>query len=651
MVAFTLPEAQRVMLNAPGEFSTVDVKAAPGVSDDTLRDRVAAAVGEGYTVKTGQQLTDESTDTFRTALSFFNNILIGFAAVALFVAVFLVLNTFSIIVAQRTAELALMRALGARRRQVIGSVLTESVVIGLVSAVLGLGLGVGVGALLAHLFGSYVGGLTLAGIGVPAAAVVSAFVVGVGVTMVAALLPAFRAARIAPVAAMRESQTQDRPLTRLAVSGGALLAVGAALLALGLSGTAGGNTLLTILGGILLAFIGVALLTPLIARPVAGLIGRLFAWSVPGKLGRLNSGRNPRRTAITAAALMIGIALVTGIYTIEESAKKAVTKAVDTQAQLDLLVYDPSNQGATFDPSIVEQIAALPGVAASSAAYEDEAVVNGEHTFVVAVSDAAAAVSMFSLTPQAGRIDSVNDGQVIVDAQTAADDNLHLGDPVTVQLVKGDPLRLTLSGIYAKSDVVDGYLIPPSATANFHTNAPDLDFIRVRDGVSVDTVKSQIDAILANTPQATVVDRQEYLDANFAQVNQVLQMIQILLALAMIIAVLGVVNTLALSVLERTRELGLLRAVGLGKWQTVRMVTVEAVVISLFGAVLGLGVGVGLGAAVVRALRDQGITEFALPWSQMITYLVLAGLVGVVAAVAPAIRAASVNVLRAIAYE
>jgi putative ABC transport system permease protein len=199
--------------------------------------------------------------------------------------------------------------------------------------------------------------------------------------------------------------------------------------------------------------------------------------------------------------------------------------------------------------------------------------------------------------------------------------------------------------------LTSGYVLPLSAAGNFHENAPDMAFIQVRQGVAVNTVKAQIDTILANTPQSTVVDRGEYLDANFAQANQVLAMIQILLALAIIVAVLGVVNTLALSVLERTRELGLLRAVGLGRWQTMRMVTVEAVVISMFGAVLGLGTGIGLGAAVVRALRSQGITEFALPWSQMITYLVCAGVVGVIAAVAPAIRAASINVLRAIAHE
>jgi putative ABC transport system permease protein len=269
MIAFTLPVAQKVMLGATDTFSSIDVTAASGVTNDQLRDRVSKALGSGFVAKTGQQLTDESKDSFQKALSFFNNILIGFAGVALFVAIFLILNTFSIIVAQRTKELALMRAIGAGRRQVIGSVLTEAVTIGLLSAVVGLGLGIGVGALLAKLFSQIGGGgLELAGIGVPPAAVISAFAVGIGVTVLAALIPAMRASRIPPVAAMRDAQTTDKPLTKLTVAGGIVFGLGAILLAVGLTGNAGGNTLLSILGGVLLAFVGAALLTPIFAQPV-----------------------------------------------------------------------------------------------------------------------------------------------------------------------------------------------------------------------------------------------------------------------------------------------------------------------------------------------------------------------------------------------
>src|SRR5690606_36600548 len=247
----------------PGSYAYVDVKAATGVSDEELRDRLAAELGPGFDVKTGEQLAEAASGEFAEALNFVNYLLLGFAAVALFVAVFLILNTFSILVAQRTRELALLRAVGAGRRQVIGSVLLEAIVIGLIAAVLGLAAGLGVGALLANVFGRFASDLR--------------------------------------VAALRDAAIPDRPLTKLTLAGAAVLATGAGLLAVGLTGSAGDQTLWTILGGVLLSFIGTALLTPLVARPVSGLIGRLFAWSVPGRLGQLNAGRNPRRTAITAA--------------------------------------------------------------------------------------------------------------------------------------------------------------------------------------------------------------------------------------------------------------------------------------------------------------------------------------------------------------
>jgi putative ABC transport system permease protein len=649
MVAFTLPVAQNLMLLQPNVFSQVTVSAAGGVSNDQLRDNIGAALGSQFQVKTGAQLAQDSANQFTQALKFVNYVLIGFAAVALFVAIFLILNTFSIIIAQRTRELALMRAIGADRGQVIRSVLLEAVVIGLLASIIGLALGFGVGAALAALFTAFAGGGGLSlSLGLPAAAVISAFAVGIGITVIAALIPAIRAARIPPVAALREAAAADRPLTRLTITGGAVFVVGAVLLTLGLTGT-GGNTLLFILGGVLLTFVGTALLTPLFARPVAGLIGRLFAWSVPGQLGRLNAGRNPRRTAITAAALMVGIALITGINTVITSAKASITQVANSQAHVDLLIS--GDQGATFDPAVLNQAAQVHGVQGVSGLYEDAATVNGELTFVGAFSNMAVVPSMFTLSPSAGSISTVDNGQVVVDQPTATDKHLHVGSPVTVQLARGNPVQLTVSGIYNKSDLLSGFIVPVSLVNNFHIPSPTLAFIQVKPGASVDSVKASVNQLVADNPEVSVGDRAQYLNQQTSQVNTVLVMIQILLALAILIAVLGVINTLALSVIERTREIGLLRAVGLRRAQTMRMITVEAVVISVFGAVLGLAVGLGLGAAVVRALHDQGISQFAVPWGQLITYLILAAIVGVVAAVLPAIRAARVNVLQAIAYE
>ncbi|WP_238013350.1 FtsX-like permease family protein [Dactylosporangium sp. AC04546] len=651
-VSFTTPVAQELMLGQQDVYSSIDVKAAPGVTNEQLRDDIKAALGDGFVAKTGKQLQAETVDGFKQGLGFFNNILIGFAGVALFVGTFLILNTFSIIVAQRTRELALMRALGGSRGQTLGSVLIEAIAIGLIASVLGLAAGIGVGVLLAWVFGN-VSGVALAGVGVPATAVISAFVVGLLVTVVAAVLPALRASRIPPIAALQEVATPDRPLTKLTVSGALVGAAGGTLLGLGLSGNGGDNTLWLILGGVLVSFIGVALLTPLLARPVVSLLGRLFSWSVPGKLGRLNSGRNPRRTAITAAALMVGLALITGVNVILNSAKSSLSQQADKQVTVDLIISgDGDNTGpARFDPKVMEEAAKLPGVSSVASEYWEYGTVNGENRGVSASPDIAAYAGMFKLTAASGELRWSGPNQAVIDVDSAKDRNLKLGDTVDMQFTRGDVHKVTIVGVYNKSDVAGGMVVSGDVVKDFRTPQPSWGYVRAAAGASVADIQREVDRLLADNPEVSVANRAEFVAAQSAQFDQLLTMIQVLLALAILIAVLGIVNTLALSVLERTRELGLLRAIGMRRAQTMRMVTVEAVVISVFGALLGLGVGTGLGAAVVRALRDEGFSTLAFPWTQMATYLVLAALVGVIAAVLPSIRAARVNVLQAIAHD
>jgi putative ABC transport system permease protein len=652
-IMFTTPVAQRLMLGAPDTFSNITITAAGGVSEESLRDAVAAAVGADYEVKTGEQLSEEAAASMKEALSFFNRILLGFAAVALLVGTFLILNTFSIIVAQRTRELALMRAIGASGKQIIGSVVLEAVAVGLIASVLGLGAGIGIGALLAYLFSTFAGGLTLAGVGVPLSAVIGAFAVGLVITVVAALLPALRASRIPPIAAMQDVANPDRPLTKVTVAGAIVTAVGAGLLALGLTGNAGGNTLATILGGVLFAFIGVALLTPLISRPVVSLLGAIFAWSVPGKLGRLNSGRNPRRTAITAAALMVGIALVTGVTVILDSAKSSIGALAQDTLKAELVISGAQSgpRPPSFDPAVLEKAAAIPGVRLADGEYGDMAVVGGERTWVAASSDVAALRQIFGAEATAGDIDRLAPDQMLVSSDTAKSRGLSVGSRVPVQLSRGEAQTYTVTGIYGGSQLTNPVVLPPEAARNFTIPQPIQGFIQLAPGTRVADVQPQIEALLADSPEVSVADREAFIDQQTGQLDGLLTMIQILLALAIVIAVLGIINTLALSVLERTRELGLLRAIGLRRAQTMRMVTVEAVVISVFGALLGVAVGAGLGAAVVEALRDEGITDLVLPWSQMGVFLGLAAIIGVIAAVLPAIRAARINVLGAIAHD
>ncbi|MFJ5990104.1 ABC transporter permease [Lentzea sp. NPDC092896] len=652
-VAFTEPVAQQLLLGKKDVFSGVTVTAAQGTSDDALRDAVAAKMGSGYDVKTGATLAKEQADQINEGLKFFNYVLLGFAGIALFVGIFIILNTFSIIVAQRTRELALLRSMGASRGQVIGSVVLEALVIGLIASIVGLGAGVGVGALLATIFSTVGGGnLHLAGIGVPMSAIISSFAVGMIVTVIAAVMPALRASRIAPVAAMREAATPDRPLTKITITGALVAAAGGTSLAFGFNQA----SLPLIFGGILVAFVGVALLTPILSKPMVSLISRLLSWSMPGLLGRRNSARNPRRTAITAAALMVGISLITGVSVVLTSATKSIEKLASGQLQTDLIISGEGQmegQPATFKRDVLTKIEKTDGVK-SAVGWSQDGVLQGEsQMFAVGVTDMPAMATMFALKPKSGDITPLKDGQVALPEEMAAEKGWTVGSTVSLQLAKAAaPQNYTVAFIWAKSQVLQGALVlPESASAQFRSDQIAQAFVQVGPGVSAADVQKRVEPLFADNPEITVQDRSAFVKQTTSQFDTVLLMIQILLALAILIAVLGVINTLALSVIERTRELGLLRAIGMRRSQVMRMITVESVVISVFGAVLGLAVGLALGIATVQALKDQGISEIGLPWATMVQYLVVAAFVGVVAAILPAIRAARLNVLDAIAYE
>jgi len=460
------------------------------------------------------------------------------------------------------------------------------------------------------------------------------------------VLPALRASRIAPVAAMQDVATPDRPLTKVSVTGAVVGAAGATILGIGLSGA---GSLWLILAGVLISFVGVALLTPLISRPVVSGLGRLFSWSLPGRLGRLNSGRNPRRTAITAAALMVGIALVTGVTVVMNSAKASLAaQANDTvKAQIVIGGDQDGPRPPSFDQTVLTQAARVPGVLAAAGVWNDRAQVDGKVTSVNATDDLAKLSEAYggpALSP-------LTSDQIAVSTQEAADHHWQVGTAVAVQLARGDAHNYTIAATYDENALPGDYVLPAAATKDFGIPQPIIGFVRLTGGTTVDQVLPQLKALVADSPEVSASDRSSYIDQQVSDFDTIITMVQVLLALAILIAVLGVVNTLALSVLERTRELGLLRAVGLGRGQTMRMVTVEAVVISVFGALLGVVVGAGLGTAVVHALHDDGIDQLVLPWGGMALYLVLAALVGVLAAVLPSIRAARINVLTAIAAE
>jgi putative ABC transport system permease protein len=652
---FTTPVAQTAMLGEQGVFNIVDVKVADGQSLTKVRDDIQSRVGGDYEALTGKQLTAKAAQPLKDVFKYVRYVLLGFGAVALLVGVFLILNTFSIIVAQRTHELALLRAMGASRGQMIVSVLIEAVLIGVIGSALGFAAGIGLGAGGAYLLGALSGGgLTIASIGIPMLSVALSFGVGIAVTVIAAIVPALRAARVPPVAALREAASIDRPLTTITTIGAIVTAVAGGMLAWGLSG-ARGLTLPLILGGVLGLLVGVALLTPIISRPIVSILGRIFAWSVPGQLGRRNSARNPRRTAITAAAIMIGITLVTAISTVFASLSSSIGTVVDQELKADLIIagQQTSEIPPTIDAAALQQVRDLPDLSAVAAITYDQGLVNGKQAIILSYDDLDAARKVLQFKPKDGDITSLRSGQLIVDERTAKDAKLHVGDQVRVQLPKGGEQLSTLVGITTQTNVNSGYIMPiTDARARFRTPQPIQAYAKVKPGVSVDTAKHEIDGILANSPEVNVSTRAEYVSSNSSTFDIILNAVQVLLLVAMAISVLGVINTLVLSVIERTRELGMLRAIGLRRSQTMRMITVESMVISLFGTLLGLVLGAGLGAAIVVALKDAlGFGEVTLPWARMAMYLVASLIVGVVAAVLPAIRAARLNVLGAIAYE
>jgi putative ABC transport system permease protein len=655
-VFFNEPVAQRLMLGAPDVYNSIDVRVKDSANITEVRDRIKSTLGEGYNVKTGEQLTQESSDQLREGLAFFNYLLLGFASIALFVGVFLILNTFSIIVAQRTRELALFRAMGASRRQVIGSVFTEAVVIGTLASVVGLLLGIGVGALLGRLLGSALSGgaLRLAGLAVPPAAIISAFVVGIGITVVAALLPALRASRIPPVAAMQDVATPDRPLTRLTVLGAAVLAVGGTLLGLGLAGQLGDGDLWGVLGGLLACFIGVALLTPLISRPVVAVLGRAFGRRASGTLGRRNSARNPRRTAITAAALMVGIAIITGISVIFSSIRESTVKAVDQGINAELAISGDAFAASipAFDPKTMQEIRNLSDVESAVGFYGDLGKIGTNDEFLLAADDLPAALPMFEMDQTAGILSPLESGHVIVDDKTAADRGLVVGSTITATMSRSGQRTYTVQGIYSRTAVNNGFFFAlQDAVGGFRSPTLLQGYVKLKPGADVDAAKNQVDQLLRDSPEVNVAKVDDFVAQQAQVFDFVLIFVQLLLGLAMIIAVLGIINTLALSTFERTRELGLLRAVGMKQGQVMWMVTVESVVISVFGAILGIVVGAGLGVAVFQALREEGFTDLAFPWPLMAGYLIASVFVGLAAALIPAVRAARLDVLKAIAYE
>jgi putative ABC transport system permease protein len=641
---FNLPTAQAV-LNRTGELDTISVIAQPGADKATVQRDIAKVLPPGAEVVTGQTVVDEDTTAIDQSLSFFSTALLVFAFISLFVGAFTIYNTFSIIVGQRTRELALLRAVGASRRQVFGSVLAEAAVVGFISSAVGVGIGVLAGLGLKALIGGF--GITLPSgpLVFETRTVIVGLLVGTGVTVVSAIGPARRAVRIPPVAALTDRTGDDgqpASLRRLTAWGAGLTVAGAAMLALGLTKP---KVQLVGLGAICL-FIGVAMLAPAAAGPLSGMIGSPIARLLgePGKLGQENSMRNPRRTAQTASALMVGLALVSAIAVVGASLSDSVTSSVDRATNANLILTSTGRQSGFS--SVVPTVAAkAEGVTVETTIYRGQFQVRGSLKTLAGVATRHLSDTVI-LNMVSGSPAALDYGELLIDSTTATSKHLSAGNTVPVKFAATGTTTLRIGGIYQVNALVGSYLVSSGLfLANFQHPAPAVVLLRTAGS------ETAVQNALSGYPNVQVQTRDQYEQAQTTRVDALLGLIYALLALAVIIALVGIVNTLMLSVLERTHEIGLLRAVGMRRRQVRSMIRSEAVILSIFGAVLGIVIGTPMGLALVAALRQEGITETSVPYSTLAIFLIVAAVLGLIAAGWPARRAAKLDVLAAIATE
>ena len=653
LAGFTLPTAQEV-LNREGRFDEIDVVAAEGTTPEQLRDRVRAVLDPRYEVLTGEELSASQAAAINDTIGrFLSTALLSFAFVALLVGAFLIFNTFTIIVAQRTRELALLRCLGASRRQVMTSVLLESLIVAVVASLVGLGLGVLIAnGLKALLTGILNFDLPTTGTVFLWRTVVVSLAVGIIVTLLAALLPARKATRVPPVAAL-QPETAFAPThfrKRRIVLGVLVTLVGIALLLAGLFQNEG-NRLVNVGSGAVIVFFGVAILSPLIARPLARLIGWPFAkaFRLPGTLARENAMRNPRRTASTAAALMIGLALVTFVSIFAASIKASTTETLDRTIAADYILMNDTF--TPFSPDLATRLADQPELAAVVGVRLGAFKLNGATKQLIGI-DPAAYDRVVKTEVLSGSIADLQSGGLAVKEDVAEANGWTVGERVALQFPRGGTQQVTVKAIYKDNSVNGDYLLSLADYERFYADQADSQIlVQAAPGTDPAASRAAIDRVLVDFPNVTVRDQAEYKAETARQIDQVVNLFYALLALAVVIALFGIVNTLGLSIFERIRELGLLRAIGATRRQIRSMIRWEAVIIAVLGAVLGLAVGLFFGWTIVRALRSVGITEFAVPGGQLVIFVVFAALAGILAAVLPGRRAARIDVLRAITTE
>ncbi|MXY02482.1 MAG: ABC transporter permease [Acidimicrobiales bacterium] len=657
-------ETAQEVLGYPGEFTVISVRAEAGADIAELQTRIEAVLPDGVEVITAADSEEEFSDATETFIGPFQTILLVFAFIVLFVSMFIISNTFNIVLGQRVRELSLLRAVGATPQQVRRSVLTESAIIGIVASVAGLGLGM-LGALgIKALFNALGASLPEGSLPLTLRTVLWAVAVGVGFTVLASLVPAIKASRISPVAGLSEGTTSDERASlgwkRLA-SGGVLLAIGLVLTGLGLFGDFDGATpqLSTLGAGAAITFVAVSVLSPLVARSVVSLLARPLVWIMPisGRLARANAARNPRRTSATAVALTIGLALVTMVSIVGQSLKVSFGNRLATAFTADFIVTVDTQAGLPKTLSTDIRAAGIgTPVGFDFDLVQIETSSTEAQTTVVQTTLTAARVSdldaVINIDVVEGSLDGFDPQRgLLIHSDVAGDEGLALGDQVDLTFVSGDRVTVNVTAIFEGSGFWSNWFIDSALHSQVATTAFD-DILMVQSAIDdPEAARAAIDEVLTAYPQAVLEDRQEFQESIESNLNTVLVLVNVFLGFALLIALVGIVNTLTLSVFERIREIGLLRAVGMTRRQMRRMIRWEAAAVSLYGAVVGVVLGGAFGLATSAAIPEDIIDTISIPAAQLVFFLVISVAFGLIAALFPAFRASRMNVLDAIADE